>query len=385
MGIMSTIPVVDGDVLPNLPVASIAAGAGAASPDHRVERRRVPLLPGPHRRGRQRDAQSSRGMLRSNPRRCGCSTTTSRRATAGDALCMTLTEVAFRAGSLQLAQLRPTSRPTLYGFRSPQRTCEHRRRTRSGDPLRLRPFNRRRGSDLPVPDAPQAGRRHARCLGRPSRRPAIQAGRRTCRRTRFSASTEPVLQTPDAAQYAHGYRFRPHTQCRGHRGGEFDRSAGDRATADPGGRGLLVTMLPWVPNVSLHPEWILIGVLPPLLYSAAVSMPTMEFRRNLAPIKPRWRWWCSARLRSGFCARTVARRVVVDGDRDRRHRLADRRGGHADDQEAGAPKPDRGDPGGRKPLNDATALVLLRTAIAAAAAGVSVGGAFGDFVWSVPS
>ena len=55
--------------------------------------------------------------------------------------------------------------------------------------------------------------------------------------------------------------------------------------------GVLVTMIPAVPNVMVDPEWILVGVLPPLLYSAAVSMPTMEFRRNLAAIGgPHWRF-----------------------------------------------------------------------------------------------
>ncbi|NED69610.1 sodium:proton antiporter, partial [Streptomyces sp. SID10244] len=46
----------------------------------------------------------------------------------------------------------------------------------------------------------------------------------------------------------------------------------------------VVGVMPFVPAVDVDPEWILIGVLPPLLYSAAVSMPTMDFRRDFGAI-----------------------------------------------------------------------------------------------------
>ena len=48
--------------------------------------------------------------------------------------------------------------------------------------------------------------------------------------------------------------------------------------------GLGVSMLPFVPLVEVDPEIVLVGVLPPLLYSAAVSLPAIEFRRDLRPI-----------------------------------------------------------------------------------------------------
>ena len=48
--------------------------------------------------------------------------------------------------------------------------------------------------------------------------------------------------------------------------------------------GLGVRLLPEVPSFEVDPEWIIAGVLPPLLYSAAVSMPTMEFRRDFTAI-----------------------------------------------------------------------------------------------------
>ena len=48
--------------------------------------------------------------------------------------------------------------------------------------------------------------------------------------------------------------------------------------------GILVSLLPFVPAVVIQPEWIIAGVLPPLLYSASVSMPAMTFRREFGAI-----------------------------------------------------------------------------------------------------
>ncbi len=48
--------------------------------------------------------------------------------------------------------------------------------------------------------------------------------------------------------------------------------------------GIAASYIPFVPDVHINPEWILVGVLPPLLYSAAVSVPAVEFRRDLLPI-----------------------------------------------------------------------------------------------------
>ena len=48
--------------------------------------------------------------------------------------------------------------------------------------------------------------------------------------------------------------------------------------------GVAVSLLPAVPAVEVEPEWILAGVLPPLLYAAAVGMPAMDFRRDLTAI-----------------------------------------------------------------------------------------------------
>lgn len=48
--------------------------------------------------------------------------------------------------------------------------------------------------------------------------------------------------------------------------------------------GIGVGLLPFVSVPEIDPEWILVGVLPPLLYSAAVALPAIEFRRDFGPI-----------------------------------------------------------------------------------------------------
>ncbi len=45
--------------------------------------------------------------------------------------------------------------------------------------------------------------------------------------------------------------------------------------------GIGISFLPFVAPIEVEPEWILGGLLPPLLFSAAVSIPSMEFRRDL--------------------------------------------------------------------------------------------------------
>ena len=48
--------------------------------------------------------------------------------------------------------------------------------------------------------------------------------------------------------------------------------------------GAGVSLLPFVTVPEVDPEIILVGVLPPLLYSAAISLPAIEFRRDFGPI-----------------------------------------------------------------------------------------------------
>ena len=48
--------------------------------------------------------------------------------------------------------------------------------------------------------------------------------------------------------------------------------------------GAAVGYLPGVPEVNVPSSWILAGVLPPLLYGAAINVPVTDFRRNLRAI-----------------------------------------------------------------------------------------------------
>jgi monovalent cation/hydrogen antiporter len=149
--------------------------------------------------------------------------------------------------------------------------------------------------------------------------------------------------------------------------------------------GIAASLAPFIPNVTIEPEWILEGVLPPLLYSSAVSMPSMNFRREFGAIGGLsvvlvvassvvlglfFAWvipglglaWgialgaivspTDAVATSIVKQTSVSKRVVAILD-------------------------------GESLLNDATALVLLRTAIAAAAASFSFLGAVGDFAYAV--
>ena len=149
--------------------------------------------------------------------------------------------------------------------------------------------------------------------------------------------------------------------------------------------GIGVSLLPEVPPFEVDPEWIIAGVLPPLLYSAAVSMPTMEFRRDFTAISGLsvvlvlitsvllgllFTWLIpDLGLAMGIAlgailsptdavATSIVKRLGVS---PRVSALLD----------------------GESLLNDASALVLLRAAIAGAAASVALWGVVGTFVYSV--
>jgi CPA1 family monovalent cation:H+ antiporter len=149
--------------------------------------------------------------------------------------------------------------------------------------------------------------------------------------------------------------------------------------------GIGVSFLPFVPDIGISPEWILAGVLPPLLYSASVSMPSMNFRREFgaigglsvalvvassvllgllfawvipglglgwgialgAIVSPTDAVATSIVKRTGISPRVIA---ILEGE---------------------------------SLLNDATALVLLRTAIASVGAAISFWGVVGNFAFSV--
>ena len=149
--------------------------------------------------------------------------------------------------------------------------------------------------------------------------------------------------------------------------------------------GIAISLIPGAPRFELDPEWVLAGVLPPLLYSASVNVPASDFRRDFGAIGslsvllvvvstavvglvlhlvlpqvplP----WCIAVgaivSPTDAVATSIVRKVGVSS---RIVTILE----------------------GESLLNDATALVLLRSAIAAAAVSVSFWDVAGGFVFSV--
>jgi NhaP-type Na+/H+ or K+/H+ antiporter len=150
--------------------------------------------------------------------------------------------------------------------------------------------------------------------------------------------------------------------------------------------GIVVSLLPFFPAWEVDPEIILVGVLPPLLYSSAVSLPAIEFRRDFRPIAG-----LSILLVLVSTAALAAFFVLVIPGIDLY--LAIALGALLSPTDAVATSIVRRlgiSPRvvtmleGESLLNDATSLVLLRTAVAAIAVGsVSIGEAVWAFVWGV--
>lgn len=149
--------------------------------------------------------------------------------------------------------------------------------------------------------------------------------------------------------------------------------------------GLAISLLPFTPDYDIDPEVILAGLLPPLLYSAAVNMPAMDFRRDFRAISG-----LSVLLVvvSALSLGGVFTLLVDDLD----YPLAVALGAIVSPTDAVATSIVKRlgvAPRvvtvleGESLFNDATALVLLRTAVAATAAGVGIGGVVGAFAWAV--
>jgi NhaP-type Na+/H+ or K+/H+ antiporter len=149
--------------------------------------------------------------------------------------------------------------------------------------------------------------------------------------------------------------------------------------------GIGVSLVPAFPDIEVDPEILLLGVLPPLLYSSAVSMPTMNFRREFTAI-------------SGLSVVLVVASAVILGlffswvipglnlawgialgaivsPTDAVATSIVKRIGVAPRAVAILE--------GEGLLNDATALVALRAAIAAVTLSFSFWGVAGNFVFSV--
>ncbi|WP_314856243.1 sodium:proton antiporter [uncultured Microbacterium sp.] len=150
--------------------------------------------------------------------------------------------------------------------------------------------------------------------------------------------------------------------------------------------GLAIGLLPFVEVPEIDPELILVGVLPPLLYASAVRLPAIEFRRDLAPISGLavvlviitalvLGWFFSLVLPGVGFALGVALGAIISPTDAVATSIAKRLGI--------SPRVTTMLEG-ESLLNDATALVLLRTALIAAVAGTfSFGSAVGAFVWAV--
>jgi CPA1 family monovalent cation:H+ antiporter len=149
--------------------------------------------------------------------------------------------------------------------------------------------------------------------------------------------------------------------------------------------GIGISFLPFVEAIQIEPEWILGGVLPPLLYAAAVNVPVVEFRRDL-------------RVISGFSVILVVVSAVVVGLA--MHMLIPGLGfplglalgaivsptdavATSIVRRAGVSPRIVTILEGESLLNDATALVLLRAAVVTVGATVSVWLTLGQFVYSV--
>ncbi|MFC3298107.1 sodium:proton antiporter [Arthrobacter agilis] len=151
--------------------------------------------------------------------------------------------------------------------------------------------------------------------------------------------------------------------------------------------GIGLSFVPGVPSFSIPDEWILGGILPPLLYAAAIKTPVTDFRRNLTPIAS-----LSVALvvvsafvtglilhlllpGLGLAAAIALGAVVSPPDAVAATSIGRR---------LGLPPRLLTVLEGEGLVNDATALVLLRSAVAASAGAMTgFGSVIGDFVFAV--
>ncbi|MFT4283747.1 MAG: sodium:proton antiporter, partial [Protaetiibacter sp.] len=155
--------------------------------------------------------------------------------------------------------------------------------------------------------------------------------------------------------------------------------------------GVGYSLIPGVPPIDVEPDIILLGVLPPLLYAAAITVPLVDFRRNLSTISVlSVILVVASALVTGFvlfmllpdlnlAAAIALGAVISPTDVVAATSIAKR---------MGLPARLVSILEGEGLVNDATALVLLRTAIAATAvtasgADVIAWNAIGQFFYAV--
>jgi len=149
--------------------------------------------------------------------------------------------------------------------------------------------------------------------------------------------------------------------------------------------GIGCSLVPGAPQVLLDPEWILMIILPPILYAAAVNVPLTDFRRDLGTISSLsvflviasavgsglLIWWLLPDI--SFAAAVALGAVISPPDAVAATSIGKR---------LGLPPRLVTILEGEGLVNDATALVLLRTAIAATAGSVTFWGVAGDFAYA---
>ncbi|MBZ5740638.1 cation:proton antiporter [Nocardioides mangrovi] len=168
----------------------------------------------------------------------------------------------------------------------------------------------------------------------------------------------------------------------------FSRRTGVAAPLLLVGLGIGASYLPGAPTIHVEPELVLAGVLPPLLYSSAVNLPVLDVRRNFQLIT-----WLSIVL--VIVSAVVIGLVVHWAFPSIRLSLAialgavvaptDAVAATAIGRRVGLPPRLMAVLEGESLVNDASALVVLRTATAAIAAAdtFSVAHTALDFLWAV--
>ena len=150
--------------------------------------------------------------------------------------------------------------------------------------------------------------------------------------------------------------------------------------------GIVASFVPGVPAYELDPELVLVGILPPLLYTTAIRTPFVAIRRH------RWAIGMMAIglvLTTAAAVAVAARMVLPQLSWPAAIALGavvappDAVAATAVARRIGLPRTMIDLLEGESLLNDATALVTLRTAVAAIAGGVTVVGMTGDFVRAV--
>ena len=147
--------------------------------------------------------------------------------------------------------------------------------------------------------------------------------------------------------------------------------------------GVAGSFLPFVPHIELNPELVLVGLLPPLLYAAALRTSLFDFgsnRRAIGLLSVGYVifgtitvgfvvWWLFPEI--PLAAAIALGAVVAPPDAVAATAIA---------RKVGMPRRIVTILEGESLVNDATALVCLRAAIAAIAGSVSAAGIAGDFL-----